>query len=62
MRLVDRLRPHDLHGWVECHTVPLVELADEADSHYVSFVGMLQHHGRLDLFENMPEEYGRPPG
>jgi len=57
MRLVDRLRPHDLRAWIECHTLPLVELADEPNSHYVSFVGMLQHHGRLDLFETMPEEH-----
>jgi len=55
-QLVDRLRPLNVRGWVECHALPVVELADERGSHYVSFVAMLVHHGRLDVFENLPDE------
>jgi AcrR family transcriptional regulator len=56
MQLIDRLRPASVRGWVECHALPIVELADESDSHYVSFVAMLEHRGRIDVFENLPDE------
>ncbi len=34
-----------------------MEQAEQPGSHYLSFVAMLQRHGRRDVFERMPEEF-----
>ncbi|MFF0224121.1 TetR/AcrR family transcriptional regulator [Streptomyces sp. NPDC004629] len=58
--LVARRRPDDLASWVECHVLPVLEQGEQEGSHYLSFVAMLQQHGRRDVFERLPEELSRP--
>ncbi|MFJ9243933.1 TetR/AcrR family transcriptional regulator [Streptomyces sp. NPDC101776] len=58
--LVARRRPDDLRAWVECHILPVLEQGEQEGSHYLSFVAMLQQHGRRDLFESLPAELAKP--
>jgi AcrR family transcriptional regulator len=58
--LVARRRPDGLRAWVECHVLPVLEQGEQEGSHYLSFVAMLQQHGRRDLFERLPAELARP--
>ncbi|MGW1711909.1 TetR/AcrR family transcriptional regulator [Streptomyces sp. NPDC002156] len=58
--LVARRRPGDLRSWVECHILPVLELGEQEGSHYLSFVAMLQQHGRGDVFARLPAELSRP--
>lgn len=55
--LIAERRPDDLRSWVECYARPILEQAEQEGSHYLTFVAMLQHHGRRDVFERLPEEY-----
>jgi AcrR family transcriptional regulator len=48
--LVERADPDDLRARVEAHLLPLVELAEAPDTHYVGFVEQLQRSGALDVF------------
>ena len=54
--LVARRRPGDLRGWVECYVLPILEQGEQAGSHYLGFVAMLQQHGHGDAFERIPAE------
>ncbi|MFF5147578.1 TetR/AcrR family transcriptional regulator [Streptomyces sp. NPDC013157] len=58
--LVARRRPDDLRTWVECHLLPVLEQGEQEGSHYLSFVAMLQQHGRRDVFERLSAELGKP--
>jgi AcrR family transcriptional regulator len=55
--LIAERRPDDLRSWVECYVLPILEQGEQQDSHYLTFVAMLQHHGRRDVFERLPDEY-----
>jgi AcrR family transcriptional regulator len=55
--LIAERRPDDLRSWVECYVLPILEQGEQRDSHYLTFVAMLQHHGRRDVFERLPDEY-----
>jgi AcrR family transcriptional regulator len=55
--LTTERRPADLRSWVECYVLPILEQGEEDDSHYLTFVAMLHHHGRRDVFERLPEEF-----
>jgi AcrR family transcriptional regulator len=55
--LVAERRPDDLRSWVECYVLPILEQGELEGSHYLTFVAMLQHHGRRDVFERLPDEY-----
>jgi AcrR family transcriptional regulator len=48
--------PDDLRSWLECYVLPLLEQAEQQDSHYLTFVAMLLHHGRTEVFERLPAE------
>jgi hypothetical protein len=39
---------------VECYILPLLEQGEEDGSHYLSFIAMLQQHGRRDIFDRIP--------
>lgn len=58
--LVARRRPDDLRSWVECHLLPVLEQGEQEGSHYLSFVAMLQQHGRRDVFERLSGELSKP--
>lgn len=45
-----RVDPDDLRGRFEAHIVPLLELAESGDSHYVSFVEQLERSGGATVF------------
>lgn len=55
--LIAERHPCDLRTWVECFVLPTLEQAEQESSHYCTFVAMLAHHGRLDVFERLPDEY-----
>lgn len=48
--LAARADPDDLRACVEAHLLPLLELAEDPGSHYVSFVEQLQRAGAEDVF------------
>jgi AcrR family transcriptional regulator len=48
--LIEIADPDDLRARVEAHLLPLLELAEAPDSHYVSFVEQLQRTGADDVF------------
>ena len=50
-------RPDDLRSWVECYLLPILEQGEQEGSHYLTFVAMLQYHGRRDVFDRLPEKY-----
>jgi hypothetical protein len=49
-------RPSDVRGLVECYLRPIFEQAEREGSHYVSFVAMLAHYARRDVFNRQPAE------
>lgn len=55
--LMAQRRPDDLRSWVECYVLPILEQGEQEGSHYLTFVAMLQHHGRRDVFERLPDEF-----
>jgi AcrR family transcriptional regulator len=55
LRVAER-RPSDLRSWLECALLPILEQGEQAGSHYLSFVAMLQHDGRADIFDRLPAE------
>jgi AcrR family transcriptional regulator len=55
--LIAQRRPDDLRSWVECYVLPILEQGEQPDSHYLTFVAMLQQHGRREIFEHLPEEF-----
>lgn len=58
--LAARRRPDDLRSWVECHVLPILEQGEQAGSHYLSFVAMLQQHSRRDVFDALAAELRAP--
>ncbi|MFC5749249.1 TetR/AcrR family transcriptional regulator [Actinomadura rugatobispora] len=55
--LIAQYRPADLQAWVKCYVLPILEQGEQEGSHYLTFVNMLRHHGRRDVFERLPEEF-----
>ena len=53
---VAQRRPDDLRSWIEYYVLPILEQAEQKDSHYLTFVAMLMHHGRTEVFERLPAE------
>jgi AcrR family transcriptional regulator len=58
--LIAHRRPDDLRSWVECYVLPILELGEREGSNYLSFVAMLQQHGRRDIFARMPSAILEP--
>jgi AcrR family transcriptional regulator len=58
--LIAQRRPDDLRSWLECYVLPILEQGEQECSHYLTFVAMLQQHGRRDLFERIPRKFGAP--
>ena len=56
MLLIAERRPDDLRSWVECQLRAVMEQSEQPGSHYLSFIAMLQQHGRRDVFQRLPEE------
>ena len=54
--LVAQRRPDDLRSWVECYVLPILEQGEQAGSHYLGFVAMLQQSAHREVFERIPEE------
>jgi AcrR family transcriptional regulator len=52
--LAAQRRPADLRSWVECYVLPILEQGEQAGSHYLSFVAMLQQHTHGDAFARIP--------
>jgi AcrR family transcriptional regulator len=50
-----RVDPDDLRGRFEAHIVPLLELAESADSYYLSFVEQLERSGAANVFANQDD-------
>ena len=42
--LLARLQPHDLHARLEAHLLPMLELAESRDGHYLSFLEQLERN------------------
>jgi AcrR family transcriptional regulator len=59
-QLVAERGPTDLRTWVECHLLPILEQGEEPDSHYLTFVAMLQQHGTDQVFDRLPDEFREP--
>ena len=55
--LVAQREPADLASLVECYVLPILEQGEQAGSHYLSFVAMLQHSADPGVFELIPSEY-----
>jgi AcrR family transcriptional regulator len=47
--------PDDLRAWTDCIVRAMLEQAEMRDSWYLSFVAMLHHHQRQDVFAELPE-------
>jgi AcrR family transcriptional regulator len=47
--------PGDLRSAVECYVLPILEQGEQAGSHYLGFVAMLQQHADWQLFDDAPE-------
>jgi AcrR family transcriptional regulator len=54
--LVAQLAPSDLRSWVHCYVLPILEQGEQPDSHYLSFVAMLQQSSQRHLFQTIPPE------
>jgi AcrR family transcriptional regulator len=52
--LVERADPDDLRARVEAHLLPLIELGEAPDSHYVAFVEQLQRSGADGILTGQP--------
>jgi AcrR family transcriptional regulator len=55
--LAAQRRPDDLRSWVECYVLPILEQGEQAGSHYLSFIAMLQQYAHRDVFARIPEEF-----
>jgi AcrR family transcriptional regulator len=55
--LIDQAAPGDLRAWVECQARALLEQSELDGSYYASFLLVLHHYGRSDVFEPLPEPY-----
>jgi AcrR family transcriptional regulator len=55
--LLDERDPHDLRGWVECFVLPIMELAERQDTHYVTFVVQLRASNLESPFDRMPKPF-----
>lgn len=55
--LIAARRPDDLRSWLECYVVPILEQGEEAGSHYLGFIAMLQQHARRDLLDLVPDDF-----
>jgi AcrR family transcriptional regulator len=55
--LLDERDPDDLRGWVECFILPIMELAERRDSHYVTFVVQLRASSLEYPFDRMPKPF-----
>jgi AcrR family transcriptional regulator len=53
--LLDERDPHDLRGWIECFVLPIMELAERPDSHYVTFLLQLRASSLEYPFDRMPK-------
>jgi AcrR family transcriptional regulator len=53
--LVQRADPADLRARVEAHLLPLLEMAEAPDSHYVCFVEQLQRSGAEAVIAGQPD-------
>ncbi len=54
--LLAERRPDDLRSWVECEARWMFEQSELDDSSYMSFVAMLTQYGRIDVFEQLPDD------
>jgi AcrR family transcriptional regulator len=54
--LVAQIAPTDLRSWVHCYVLPILEQGEQPDSHYLSFVAMLQQSSQRHLFGAIPPE------
>jgi AcrR family transcriptional regulator len=54
--LVQERNPHDLRTWVECFALPVMELAEQPGSHYLTFVAQLRTYGDYS-FDCLPEPF-----
>jgi AcrR family transcriptional regulator len=55
--LIAERRPADVRTWIECFVLPILEQAEQESSHYCTFLAMLAHRGRRDVFEPLSDEY-----
>jgi AcrR family transcriptional regulator len=53
--LRSRTDPDDLHGRVEAHFLPILELAESPGNQYVSFIEQLQRSPDRRILQNQPE-------
>ncbi len=60
--LVAQRRPGDIRSWVECYVLPVLEQGEQAGSHYLSFVAMLQQHANRNVFQYIPEAFRASTG
>jgi AcrR family transcriptional regulator len=58
--LVAERQPTSVRSWVECYMLPILEQGEQAGSHYLRFVGTLQHSADRWLFELIAPEHRRP--
>jgi AcrR family transcriptional regulator len=54
--LVQQRNPHDLRTWVECFAIPIMELAEQPGSHYLTFVAQVRTYGNYS-FDCLPEPF-----
>jgi AcrR family transcriptional regulator len=57
--LIREREPDSLRVWVECQVRAVLQQSELDGSHYMSFVAMLDEHGRRDLFSRMAPEFRR---
>src|SRR5260370_11629690 len=56
--LIAERRPADLRSWVECYLRPVMEQAEQDDSHYLTFVVQLHRYGAGEHpFDRLPEAF-----
>ena len=53
--LMAHRRPNDLRSWVECYVLPILEQGEQVNSHYLSFIAMLQQSAHRDVLATIPE-------
>lgn len=49
--------PADLRSAVECYVLPILEQGEQAGSHYLSFIAMLQQTDERHLLNRIPAEF-----
>jgi AcrR family transcriptional regulator len=56
--LIAERRPADLRSWVACYLRPVMEQAEQDDSHYLTFVVQLHRYGAGEHpFDRLPEAF-----